>query len=459
MTLRRTPWLVVVAAMLVALFGALALRGTAVAQGDVPTAAIPCENGMAGPYLCEGVDFLSFLSTAEVGGVEAGEKAANLWGWTDPDTDKKYVALGTTHRTAFIDVTDPVNPVYLGNLPTPTTPSLKYRDMKSYGNYLYIVSDENSQAGLQVFDMTRLRDVTSPPVTFTQDAFWDGLGNGHNLFINEESGFAYIARMTSPTLCNGAMLMVSLANPLAPEYSGCYEDGGFASDMYCVNYTGPDPDHQGQEICILASDNDILVANVSNKNNPQTLATLTYPDIMRAHLLWLTEDQRYGVSSDMNDEMMMGLNTRLFTWDFTDLDDPQLTGIYEGPSTASDHNVWIKGDRAYVGNFRAGLRIFDLAELPSGTLTEAAYFDMIPEDDNTGHMGGAWAAYVFFDDGLLAVSDKEAGLYLLEEQPSSPTAVTLDALALQQGGPNVAWLALVGMGTLLAVAAMRRLRD
>ena len=52
------------------------------------------------------------------------------------------------------------------------------------------------------------------------------------------------------------------------------------------------------------------------------------------------------------------------------------------------------------------------------TVTEAAYFDIYPDNDNTGHLGGAWAVYPFFDSGVIAVSDKEAGLYLL--RPSLP---------------------------------------
>ena len=55
---------------------------------------------------------------------------------------------------AFVDVTDPTHPVYLGNLPTQTGNSL-WRDIKVYRNYAFIVS-EASGHGMQVFDLTQL---------------------------------------------------------------------------------------------------------------------------------------------------------------------------------------------------------------------------------------------------------------------------------------------------------------
>jgi choice-of-anchor B domain-containing protein len=157
---------------------------------------------------------------------------------------------------------------------------------------------------------------------------------------------------------------------------------------------------------------------MTDKNSPSTLAALTYPDVHRAHLAWFTEDHRYFLSSDMNDEMMMGFNTRIFIWDVTDVDAPFLKSVYVGPTPASDHNVWVKGDYAYIGNFRAGVRILGLHDIENTsmsnvTITEAAYFDVYPANDNTGHVGGAWAVYPYFASGVIAVSDREAGLFLL----------------------------------------------
>jgi choice-of-anchor B domain-containing protein len=379
---------------------------------------IACTDGLAAQYPCANVNLLSFTSLADLGATD-GQKAANLWGWTDPQDDSEYVLLGLTDGLAFINANDPVNPLIVGFLPNQTgvNPD-SYRDVKVYQHYAFIIADENSQHGMQVFDLHQLRGVTGPPVTFSASAYFDEFGNAHNIFIHEESGYAYVVRNTAPVLCSSAVYIMDIQDPLNPTFVNCYHEGGAASDTMCVFYQGPDATYLDREVCLVASDDEILVADMTDKNNPATLATLTYSDVHRAHLAWFTEDHRYFLSSDMNDEMMMGFNTRIFIWDATDLDAPFLKSVYIGPTPASDHNVWVKGDYAYVGNFRAGVRILGLHDientsLSNVTITEAAYFDVYPANDNTGHMGGAWAVYPFFESGMIAVSDREAGLFLL----------------------------------------------
>ena len=385
------------------------------------TTVATCVNGMADIYPCDDVDFLSYMPL-EALGTEQGAKAANLWGWLDSQTGKEYVLLGMTDTLAIVDISDPVNPVQVGHLPNQTTNSpQKYRDVKVYGDYAFVIADQLSDHGMQVFDLTAVRHITTP-ITFTATAHFDGFSNAHNIFINEDTGYAYVVRTTDPggtDPCNAAVYMVNIQDPLQPTAAGCFaEDYGVASDSMCVVYHGPDAAFQGRELCIVASDDDIIVGDVTNKITPTVLADLTYPNIARAHLAWLTEDHRYFVSADMNDEMMLGLNTRIMIWDFTQVMTPTLMGIYEGPTPASDHNVWVASDYAYIGNFRAGVRILDLRRISATTMShatveQAAFFDMYPADDNTGHVGGAWAVYPYFESGVIAVSDTEAGLYLL----------------------------------------------
>ena len=85
-----------------------------------------------------------------------GSEAANdNWGWVDLESGKEYVLCGLDDGTAFIDISDPKNPIFLGKLPTATTVS-PWRDIKVYENHAFIVS-EAPEHGLQVFDLTRLR--------------------------------------------------------------------------------------------------------------------------------------------------------------------------------------------------------------------------------------------------------------------------------------------------------------
>jgi choice-of-anchor B domain-containing protein len=376
------------------------------------TTATRCVNGMADIYPCSYVDLLAFMPLSQMG-TDVATEAANLWGWTDPMTGKEYVILALTDATAFIDISDPATPIYLGQLPTQTISS-PYRDVKVYANHAFIVADSPSLHGLQVFDLTQLREIVSPPVTFEETAHYDAFGNGHNIFINEETGYAYVARTEQ---CDSALYMIDVQDPVNPSFAGCHEDDGAASDTMCVIYHGPDPAYQGQEICVTSSDDAIVIGDVTDKESPQHLARLTYPGVARAHHAWLTDDHRYFLSADMMDEHHSGNNTRIFIWNFENVAEPELMGFYTGPTAAIDHNVWIRGNHAYVGNFRAGLRILGIKDIANAELTEAAFFDTYPANNNLGHEG-VWAAYVYFDSGIIALSHREGdhsqqGLFLV----------------------------------------------
>ena len=72
----------------------------------------PCENGMAGEFPCNNVTLLAHLSPEDMWGNELND----IWGWTDPETGKEYALVGLTDGVAFVDITDPVNPVFVGKL-------------------------------------------------------------------------------------------------------------------------------------------------------------------------------------------------------------------------------------------------------------------------------------------------------------------------------------------------------
>ena len=148
-------------------------------------AQTPCENGFAAGYPCDLIDLMGFVPSSSMGGGDAED----LWGWTDPENGKEYAIVGMAASTAFVDVSSPTSPVVMGILPSHTGSSL-WRDVKVHNDHAFIVSEATGH-GLQVFDLTRLRDVTNPPANFTEDAHYDGFGNAHNIAINEQSGRAY----------------------------------------------------------------------------------------------------------------------------------------------------------------------------------------------------------------------------------------------------------------------------
>ena len=382
---------------------------------SAPMAATPCTNGMAGVYPCHNVDLLAFMPYSQLGG---GADGSDIWGWTDSTTQKEYAIINTRLGTAFVDVSDPVNPIYLGLLPQQASASFydSWRDVKVYANHAYIVSENRGQ-GLQVFDLTQLRSVSNPPTTFSNTNHYNQIGGSHNIFINEQSGFAYIVGAVSPgTTCSGGLHMLNLANPASPAFAGCFSGDGYTHDVQCVNYTGPDTDHSGKEICFASNEDTLTIVDVSNKSAPVQLSRTGYSGSSYTHQGWLTEDRHYFLLNDETDERGFGHNTHTYIWNVQDLDNPSMFATHTGPTAAIDHNLYIKGDLNYQANYEAGLRILHIGDVANGNLLEVAYFDTFPNSNTNGY-NGAWSVYPFFASGTIIVSSIDEGLFILRESP------------------------------------------
>ena len=102
---------------------------------------VDCENGEAASFTCSEVDLVAFMPVADLGGGR-GVIVSDLWGWTDPETGREYAVVGQNTGTAFVDVTDAHNPVYLGHLPLPEGANLNmWRDVKVYADHAFVVAD------------------------------------------------------------------------------------------------------------------------------------------------------------------------------------------------------------------------------------------------------------------------------------------------------------------------------
>jgi choice-of-anchor B domain-containing protein len=369
-----------------------------------------CIDGKAGEYACKDVNLLSHMHRTELGG--DGTLADN-WGWKDPQTGRYYAITTSSTLTSFVDVTDPVNPVYLGKMLSVTKETVP-RDVKTYANHAFVVGDEPGH-GMQVFDLTRLRGVDDPQ-TFSADAWYPGPGRSHNIAINEETGFAYLLRGgTAAGLypCNQGLHIVDISTPKSPFQVGCWGDTGRIHDAQCVIYKGPDENHQGSEICFASNNPNLSIIDVSDKNNIRLLSQSTYPELRYPHQGWLSEDQRFFLMGDEADENRGGLNTRTIIFDVSDLEQPVYAGSHLADTLSIDHNQYIKGNYVYQANTSSGMRILRIDNLPTAELTEVAWFDTFPQSNSVIDWTGAWNVYPFFDNGTLLVSDHLNGLFIL----------------------------------------------
>ncbi len=376
---------------------------------DVPTEPVfglACSDGFAGPFPCRGVALESFLPLSSIGGGEGND----IWGWTDPQTGREYALMGKTTGTAFIDIATPDRPVYLlGDLPSHQQDRqfAVWRDIKVYADHAFVVADKAGH-GMQVFDLTRLRGVTEPR-RWTEDAHYARFGNSHNIAINEETGFAHAVGTDT---CAGGLHMIDIRSPKSPVFAGCVSDDGYTHDTQCVIYRGPDGRFTGREVCFSSNEDTVTIVDVTDKRRPVTLSRTPYEGAQYTHQGWLTEDQRFFLLGDELDEQRAGVPTTTYIFDVADLRAPTVIGAHRAATAAIDHNLYTRGDRVYEANYRAGLRILDSTRVADGELSEVAFFDVYPAD-NDAEFNGAWSVYPYFESGIVIVSGIEQGLFVL----------------------------------------------
>jgi len=389
---------------------------------------VDCAGGKIAGFDCSNVELVSFLPVDQLGGGR-GVWVNDVWGWTDPATGRDYALVSRRDGAAFVDVTEPERPRLVGSLPRTagSRPSV-WRDIKVYNNHAYVVSDGAGAHGMQVFDLTRLRAVTGAPVTFTEDGHYDGIFSAHNVVADTTSGFLYVVGANGGgETCGGGLHMVDARNPKQPVFAGCYTDKtganarGYTHDAQCVVYRGPDTRYRGREICVAANEVEINIADVTDKANPKPIGRSSYPNVAYAHQGWFDESQRYFYMGDEGDELTGKIaGTRTLVWDLTQLDDPIVAKEYIGPVMATDHNLFVKGDRVYMANYGSGLRVLDISDRANPK--EVAFFDSAPVGNNEAGMSatasGAWSNYPFFESGLVVFTSVREGLFIVKVKPA-----------------------------------------
>ena len=398
-------------------------------------------------YSCLNYDLMGYITLEEMD-ANAGN---DCWGWTDSTTGREYAIMGINNGTAFIDITDSTSPVYLGKLPTSTVDS-SWRDMKVYNDHVYIVSEAQDH-GLQVFNLSKLRGVESKQV-FSADYIDNSFGQAHNIAINEDLGYAYIAGSCYDPPCktdrsnSKGLYVFDLSNPLNPEVVTELPNFGYSHDAQIVTYNGPDQDYVGKEIYIGSNEDSVVFIDVTNKSEPKLISVFDDYDHQYTHQSWLTDDHKYALLGDELDELdsdyelKVDAKTKTIIIDLTDLDDPQPHYNYEAETKAIDHNGYIKGTEFFLASYTAGLRVLDVLNIDQKSISELGFFNTFhdhsdhdhglpklntiknqdPGGDHSGKKGnseafnGAWSVYPYFKSGNILISDINSGLFVVKKQ-------------------------------------------
>ena len=274
------------------------------------------------------------------------------------------------------------------------------RDMAVYDHYAYIVSD-GIGVGLQIVDLAGIDDDNVVLVNTTDLGV--GFTNAHNVFVNSDSGFLYLAK---PDIGDETGLTAVDLNvdPVNPTIAGFWTSSVICHDLYVTNHPS------GQEIAFCFARNaGLRIVNVTFKLLMTELSFLFYPTVQLCHQGWLTDDFGYVVFGDEKDELDDPgvISTTTYVVDVSNLLDPTLTTTFTNGLPSIDHNLMIRGDFVYEANYTSGMRMFSLCNVDN--IQEVGFLDTRPEDDVLTFQG-AWSVDAQLPSGTIVVSDKERGV-------------------------------------------------
>jgi choice-of-anchor B domain-containing protein len=333
-----------------------------------------------------------------------GIKYNSVWGWVDSaDSNREYAILGAGEGTHIIDLSVPTNPVE-ADFVAGRRNQVIWREYKTYGKYLYAISDDGAPNSLQIIDMSYLPD--SVHVVYDSDTLFQ---HAHTLYIDGDKMYC-----GSVTLAASAgfysMAVYSLTNPELPVL------------MHTLNTDYPSIVH----VHDMLVKNDTVYASCGNQglfiykyntgaNNFTLINSLTsYPNQGYNHSSAITPDGKTLVFCDE-----VPANKPVHVLDISDLSNISIESSFKSNEGATAHNPYMWGKtKVVIAYYQDGLQIFDITNPAIPVRT--GYFDTDTlhglndgyPTSNTYH--GAWGAYIDLPSGIILSSDMQNGLYVFD---------------------------------------------
>lgn len=377
-------------------------------------------HGQRNPYASKGlydsvnVSFLSQIDLTEF----SASSGNDIWGYVSP-SGREYALVGLSNKLAFVEVTNPQNPVYFAFIPHTSS---QWSDIKVYQNHCYSVT-EATGTGIQVIS---LANIDNHQVTLVKTI--SSPGRTHNLAIDTVSGFMYTCGSRNGT---GTTMCFDLANPANPVKVGpASMTATYQHDICPVTYTsGP---YAGRQI-LFGSDESrgVAIWDVTDKNNPFLVVRRNYPNVAYCHQSWISADRKWLYVNDELDESNNGILTRTLVFNVEDITNPILTNTFTTGLGTIDHNLYWKAGFVFESNYTSGVRIFN-TNVSATNPPEVGWFDTRPENDSTT-FNGSWSNYPYLPSGTLIVNDINRGLFVLDPSAATQTPVDATSLVITRG--------------------------
>jgi choice-of-anchor B domain-containing protein len=349
------------------------------------------------------------LNTTLVGTWTEGVVDFNdCWGYVDP-AGNEYALIGSLTKFYVIHLPNGGTPTKVGEV-TGGGSSI-WRDMKTYGTYMYGVADQSGTTeGLTVINLANLPSSVSLVGQFNSQ-----FTRAHNVFIDVPNAKLYLSGSSGGTNpANNGIMIYSLANPAAPSLIGSYPlPGGYVHEAFVKdNILYASHGGNGLYIYNCTSGAPILLGSINN-----------YPYDGYNHSGWLSSDgQRYVMADET-------YGTKLKYVDVSTPSDPEVNAnnifrqcLIPTDTSCIPHNPFIKGNLCYIAYYHDGLVIFNMTN-PTN-IQRVGWYDSEPGNTNYAGWAGAWGTYPFLPSDRIIISDIEHGLFVVEVTGALPVDLT-----------------------------------
>jgi len=350
-------------------------------------------------YAHQNIDLLSNFDDSTVTAEPVyGIRYQGCWGWRNPADQREYAIIGSTAGTYILDVTNPTNVIQRDYVAGRRNNCI-WHEYKSFGKYLYILSDDGGNNSFQIADMSYLPD--SVHIVYDDTTLFV---HGHAEYI--DGNYLYVS---IPAGVNGilySMAVYSLTNPALPSFlRGLNQDYPFIStvhDMYVVNDT----------VYASCGYQGLFIARYDTSAN-RFIQLGALPGLSNDynHSSFLSKDHK---TLYVTIEVPSGTPAQIV--DVSTISNPTLIDTFTTHYGATPHNPYVLGDYLVLAAYQDGVYTYNLSN--PHTPLQSGYFDTHPQNGNiytSPAYAGCWGAFTDLPSGTLLASDMQLGLFVLDK--------------------------------------------
>ncbi len=324
--------------------------------------------------------------------------------WALAVNGHEIAVLGGAHHVLFFDVTQPTHPQLIGKFAG--TATTVWREIKSYKNRIYAVSDNTSE-GLMIFDLSQAPDTIKR--TYWSNEFFN---KAHTITLDTMSGHIYL---NGTNVANQGLLVLDVSqNPDQPTLlanADLSAFGGYIHDSYVRNDT----------IYASSGFEGYYIFDFKDPVHPKMIANTQTGGYN--HNSWLNKAGTYAYYTE---EIPTGQPIHIVDLQNMANQEIEVVGSFldqltpnGGSDMAVPHNVYIKDNLLFDSQYEDGLLVYDITVPTAPVLV--AHYDTHPQNTIYNTYYGNWGNYPWLPSGTIIAADMQNGLYVLQLDPSVAT--------------------------------------